>query len=232
MHLFVVLILSLAAGWLVNVTADALPERRPFLSIWRQPLTALKCAIRGQADCCDRRHTLRTLLTWIAALGLGCLAYFRMGVSVEAGIVALYAWYLLAVAVIDLEHRRVINRMLLTALPVVALVIVATGTPSLRVALTGASIGFGVFLLTALLRPGGMGMGDVKLAGLIGLATGAAGVAVALVVGIAAGGIAGLFLMMRHRFDRRATMAYAPYLALGAWVALYFGADLWQAYLA
>ena len=41
-----------------------------------------------------------------------------------------------------------------------------------------------------------------------------------------------LALMAGRRFDRRATMAYAPYLALGAWIALYFGADLWRAYLA
>jgi prepilin signal peptidase PulO-like enzyme (type II secretory pathway) len=41
-----------------------------------------------------------------------------------------------------------------------------------------------------------------------------------------------LALMIGRRFDRRATMAYAPYLALGAWVALYFGGDIWQAYLA
>ena len=191
MHIFVVIGLSLAAGWLVNVTADALPDRKPFLSVWRQPLTTLGCAIRRQADACDEMYTLRTLLTWIAALGLGCLAYARMGVSAEAGIVALYSWFLLAVAVIDVEHRRVLNRMLLAALPVVVLVILAAKmssphsfilTPSPGLAIVGASIGFGVFFLTALLRPGGMGMGDVKLAGLIGLATGAAGVAVALVV--------------------------------------------------
>ena len=151
--------------------------------------------------------------------------------TLEAGIIALYAWFFLTVAVIDLEHRRVLNRMLLAALPVIALVIMASGTPSLRSSIAGAAIGFGVFLLTALLRPGGMGMGDVKLAGLIGLATGIAGVAIALAVGIVAGGVGGLALMVGHRFDRRATMAYAPYLALGAWVALYFGAELWQAYL-
>ena len=84
----------------------------------------------------------------------------------------------------------------------------------------------------ALARPGGMGMGDVKLAGLIGLMTGLDGVILAMTVGILAGGLAALALLASRRFDRKATMAYAPYLALGAWVALYFGADLWRAYLA
>ncbi len=68
-------------------------------------------------------------------------------------------------------------------------------------------------------------MGDVKLAGLIGLTTGLDGVILAMTVGILAGGLAALALLASRRFDRKATMAYAPYLALGAWVALYFGAD-------
>ena len=230
MHSAIIVVLSLIAGWCVNMAADALPNGKPFFSVWRQPLSALGCSIQHRIDCRDRLHALRTLVTWVFALGLGWLAYWRFGMTLEAAITALYAWFFLGVAVIDLEHRRVLNRMLLAAMPVVALMILASGTPSLRSSIAGAAIGFGVFLLAALLRPGGMGMGDVKLAGLIGLATGIAGVAIALAVGIVAGGLGGLVLMVAHRLDRRATMAYAPYLALGAWVALYFGADLWQAY--
>ena len=76
-----------------------------------------------------------------------------------------------------------------------------------------------------------MGMGDVKLAGLIGLATGLGGVLIALSVGILIGGAAAVILLIYHRFDRQATMAYAPYLVMGAWVALYFGGDLWTMYM-
>ncbi len=104
--------------------------------------------------------------------------------------------------------------------------------PSLGSAAAGAALGFGVFLLAALARPGGMGMGDVKLAGVIGLITGLGGAALALTVGILAGGVAAAALLVGRRAGRRATMAYAPYLALGAWIALYFGADLWRMYLA
>jgi len=76
-----------------------------------------------------------------------------------------------------------------------------------------------------------MGMGDVKLAGLIGLATGVGGVAIALVIGVISGGVAGFVMILRKR-SRKATMAYAPYLAFGAWVTLYFGAEIIRFYTA
>lgn len=225
----------------MNVAADALPHRTPFVQAWRGPLVALSCAVRlrphraetgansAENTFCHRKYVLRTVLTWLVAVALGLLAYTRIDTPQGAGIVALYAWYLLAVAIIDLEHRRVLNRMLVAALPVVLLVILTTGMPGFLNAIYGAAIGFGVFLLAALLKPGGMGMGDVKLAGLIGLATGVAGVSLSIVVGIIAGGVVALALLVYRRFDRRTTYAYAPYLVLGAWIALYSGADLWRA---
>ena len=233
MEILAVLVLSIIAGWLVNGAADALPERVPIADAMRMPWSAFRCALGyGGEETCERRHTVRTMASFIVTVGLGLLAYMRFGFEMEAAVVALYAWYLLAVTIIDYEHRKVLNRMLIAALPVVAIVIAFTDMVTLRSALMGAAIGFGVFLLTAVLRRGGMGMGDVKLAGLIGLATGVAGVAISMVVGIVTAGIAGLIIMMSRRMDRRATMAYAPYLALGAWTAMYYGADILQVYFA
>ena len=207
---------------------------------WRRPWNTVGQLLRAQSAPAPGAapkglpdaHAWRTLAAWGAALLAGWLAYRRFGLSPEALVVAVYAWFFLAVAVIDLEHRRVLNRMLLAALPFAAAASLLLHRPAPSSALAGAAVGFGVFLLLALARPGGMGMGDVKLAGLIGLATGLGGVILAMTVGIVAGGVAALALMAGRRFDRRATMAYAPYLALGAWIALYFGADLWRAYLA
>ena len=67
-----------------------------------------------------------------------------------------------------------------------------------------------------LLSRGHLGMGDVKLAGLIGLMLGYPAVINALVVGILLGAGAALILLATRRANRKSTMAYAPYLALGA----------------
>ncbi|HEY1358190.1 MAG TPA: hypothetical protein VGF21_07790, partial [Thermoleophilaceae bacterium] len=75
-------------------------------------------------------------------------------------------------------------------------------------------------LAAALIRPNGMGLGDVKLAGVIGVYLGAA-VLEAMIVAFAAGSIVGLALIARHGWAaRRRTIAFAPCLAVGAVVAL------------
>jgi prepilin signal peptidase PulO-like enzyme (type II secretory pathway) len=211
-----VLLLSLLAGWAVNVAADALPDRRAWTAVWRAPLDNLVGSGLGAG---------RVATVWLVALILGFLAWMQAGWSLEALVLALYAWFFLTVAVIDLEHRRVLNRMLLAALPLAAAVSLLGGHPTPASALAGAALGFGLFLVIALARPGGMGMGDVKLAGVIGLTTGVTGTLVALAVGILAGGVAALVILALARFRRGVSMAYAPYLVLGAWVALYFSPD-------
>ena len=87
-------------------------------------------------------------------------------------------------------------------------------------ALLGGALGFGIFLLLALIGRGAMGLGDVKLAGVIGLMTGYPLVVAALALGIVLGGVAAIALLVTRRAGRKGTMAYAPYLALGTIVVL------------
>jgi Type IV leader peptidase family. len=84
-----------------------------------------------------------------------------------------------------------------------------------------AGLGAGGFLLAAaLIRPSGMGLGDVKLAGVLGIYLGA-GVIEAMVVAFAAGSVAGLALLARHGWEARSrTIPFAPFLALGALATL------------
>jgi leader peptidase (prepilin peptidase) / N-methyltransferase len=84
-----------------------------------------------------------------------------------------------------------------------------------------AGLGAGGFLLAAaLIRPSGMGLGDVKLAGVLGIYLGPA-VIEAMVIAFAAGSVAGLALLARHGWEARSrTIPFAPFLALGALVAM------------
>jgi leader peptidase (prepilin peptidase)/N-methyltransferase len=132
----------------------------------------------------------------------------------------LYAAFLLAVLVIDLEHRRVLNVMVAPAAVVALLASFLPGGPTPFQALIGGALGFGVFFLLALLGRGAMGLGDVKLAGVIGLMTGYPLVVAALAIGILLGGVAAIVLLVTRRAGRKGTMAYAPYLALGTIIVL------------
>lgn len=225
-------LLSLLAGWLVNLAADTLPQRRALGDTWfwapgQLPGWLLhRLGLPSAWRRCPQRP-LRYAIVWAGALLLGELAWLRSAGEPAGLILAGQAWFFLAVAVIDLEHRLVLNRMILAAAPLILLGNWLTGAPQPGAALLGAVAGFVPFCALALLAPGGMGMGDAKLAAIIGLTLGIGNLGIALLVGICAGGVAGLLLLARSRFRRGQTMAYAPYLVVGVWLALYLNGARW-----
>jgi leader peptidase (prepilin peptidase)/N-methyltransferase len=135
-------------------------------------------------------------------------------------------------ALIDLEHRILPNR--LTAPAAVAAIVVGTvldpGGEVERL-IAGAAAG-GFFLLAALAAPGGMGMGDVKLAGVLGLFLGAA-VAPALLIALLAGVVVSVGVIYRKGMagGRKTAIPFGPFLALGGIVAMLVGTGLMDSYL-
>jgi len=171
------------------------------------------------------RQPLRTEIVYplltAAAVGLlaGCLAAF--GPTLHAAVAAVFCASLVVVTATDLEYRVVPNRVVL---PASALVLagMTAAEPSAEWAL--AALGASGFLfVAALVNPSGMGMGDVKLAFLMGAALGR-GVAVAFAVGLAASLVLTIILFARHgRAARKMAFPFAPFLALGSVVALFAG---------
>jgi leader peptidase (prepilin peptidase)/N-methyltransferase len=129
---------------------------------------------------------------------------------------AFTAAVLIVLSLIDLDSHRLPNRIVL---PSAALVLAArlASTPEHWKAWIGASLGaFACFLVLALVYPAGLGMGDVKLALLLGAALGGA-VLLALLVGTLAGGVAGVVVLARQGLGaRRRALPFGPFLAFGA----------------
>ena len=124
------------------------------------------------------------------------------------------------VTVSDLRTRLVPDAALVVSLAVALLVCLLSDPGGLPVRMLSGLEEGGFLLAAALIRPDGMGLGDVKLAGVLGVYLGA-WVAEAMVVAFAAGSIAGLVLLARHGWSARSrTIPFAPFLALGALVAL------------
>jgi leader peptidase (prepilin peptidase) / N-methyltransferase len=124
------------------------------------------------------------------------------------------------VTITDLRSRLIPDGPLLSGLVfalAVCLITNPAGVPAQLAAGAGAA---GFLLAAALVRPDGMGLGDVKLAGVLGFYLGG-GVLIAMLVAFAAGSLAGLVLVVRHGWEaRRRTIPFAPFLALGALVAV------------
>jgi len=138
---------------------------------------------------------------------------------------------LIAVAAIDLERQVIPNKILLPAAVygLAAAAFVATGDLA-ELAIAGGAA-FTALLLVALAHPAGMGMGDVKLAGVMGLYLGSA-VAPALLVAFLAGSLAGLGVILREGAGgRKKGVPFGPFLALGGVVALLAGPELVDLYL-
>jgi leader peptidase (prepilin peptidase)/N-methyltransferase len=134
----------------------------------------------------------------------------------DASLVALLG----VVTVSDLRTRLVPDTALLASLAV-AIPVCLLSDPGGMPARLAAGLAAGGFLLAAaLIRPDGMGLGDAKLAGVLGIYLGPR-VAEAMVVAFAVGSVAGLLLLARHGWSARSrTIPFAPFLALGALAAL------------
>jgi leader peptidase (prepilin peptidase) / N-methyltransferase len=194
--------------------------------------------LRGRCGRCGAPVSLEYPLTELLTAALfGASAAVHRD-PVVAGVVALFLAVMLAVALIDARWRIVPNRIVYPAVLVgLGALIVGhvAGAPVDAVrGLVGLALYAGPLFLVALVVPHGMGMGDVKLAALIGLVLGSLGlayVAVAAGVGIVVGGLGAIVAMAVFRLGRKQHIPFGPFLAGGAAVAALAGRSIADLYL-
>lgn len=147
-----------------------------------------------------------------------------MSAAVDTVVAGFFAVVLVAISIVDVQSRIVPNRVVLPA----AAIVLAARTwihPSF-VWITAGAGAAALLLVAAIVRPGGMGMGDVKLALLLGVAVGRS-VPLALVIALAAAMVPSIAILLRHGSRGRAmAIPFAPFLALGGLVALVVGGPL------
>jgi leader peptidase (prepilin peptidase)/N-methyltransferase len=233
---------GLALGSFLNVVAARVPLRRSIVS---PPSACMSCGeriawydnvpvaswilLRGRCRHCS------AVIPWVypavelttALLVAGCVLAF--GVTLDAALAACFCAVLVVVSATDLAHRIIPNRVVLPASGVVLAAQTALHpSPEWALAALGAS---GFLLLTALIYPAGMGMGDVKLTLLMGAMLGRV-VPVALMLGMLLALVPSIVLLARHgAAARKMGIPFGPFLALGSVIALFWGEALLDAYL-
>jgi leader peptidase (prepilin peptidase)/N-methyltransferase len=173
-----------------------------------------------------------------ATTALCALAGARFGLGRELPAFGVLAVVGVLLAVIDLEHRVLPNRILLPATAVGAALLtlaaaLGDGWPQLAGAVVGAAVLFVFFVVLALLAPAGLGMGDVKLAGLLGLHLGWLGAGV-----LAAGAVGGFVvqavvaaaLLAGRRVGLKGEIPFGPAMLAGAALAIGWGGPLFSAF--
>jgi len=195
--------------------------------------------LRGRCRYCKAPIPRRVLWVEIATAALFGLAYWQYGLGIELPIALFYISLFMVIFVIDFEHGLILNKIVYPALVVALLLSVfftiflpdVSIVPSIARAAIGGGIGFVLFLLVAIVSRGGMGFGDVKLAALIGLATGFPLVIVALLMGIILGGLVAVILLGFKIRKRKEAIPFGPFLAVAAVVTLLWGSDILNWYL-
>lgn len=245
-------LIGLAVGSFLNVVIHRVPRKQ---SIVRPRSACPSCGtqladrdnipviswllLRGKCRTCGVPISPRYILVELATALLFTGAALRFGFdwSLPAFLVVLAG--LLALAFTDLEHYLLPVRIVYPVLALVgALLIVAaaaTGEWSrLEVAAVTGSVAAASFFAIHFLNPSWMAFGDVRLAGLIGLALGWLGAAIALLgifLGFLLGAFVGVALIVTKRIDVKAHIPFGVFLALGAFIAIYAGHPLVNLYL-
>ena len=235
---------ALALGSFLNVVAARLPERR---SLTRPRSACMSCrselawydnlplvsyvVLGGRCRSCRARIGWRYPTVELATAVLVAACFLRFGLSGEAFVGAYFCAALVVLSAIDAERRILPD---LIVLPSWVLVLAANIVlePDRTVEWVVASLGASLFLFLALVAyPKGMGMGDVKLALLLGAMLGKS-VAVGMMIGMLAALVYSTVLFARHgRGARKMAIPFGPFLAFGAIVALFAGEPVLDAYL-
>jgi leader peptidase (prepilin peptidase) / N-methyltransferase len=234
---------GLALGSFLNVVAARVPRR---VSIVKPASACMDCGtaiaardniplvswvrLRGRCRHCGARISPLYPAVELATALLVAACVLDFGLSGRTVVAAYFCAVLVAVTATDLTHRIIPNRIVV---PAAAVILVAQTAlePSPEWAL--GALGASAFLFAAVVAyPSGMGMGDVKLALVMGAALGKT-VSVALMLGMFAALVPAVVLLARHGgAARKMGIPFGPFLALGSVVALFFGEQILDGYLA
>jgi leader peptidase (prepilin peptidase) / N-methyltransferase len=194
--------------------------------------------LRGRCRACGEPISAEYPMVELAAGVLFAAAAALVEPLYAASLAAPFLGVMLVIGVIDARHRVVPNRIVYPSLGLFAVAIVVGDLAGGGVDAVDAAIGMALYgvplLLVTVAVPHGMGMGDVKLAALIGLVLGSLGlsyVAVAAGVGVIGGGIGAILALALLGAGRKDQIPFGPFLAGGAVVAVLAGPQIADLYL-
>lgn len=226
-------IAGLAAGSLVTVLAARIPERQSLRPPWRCPRCAARLRgadlipvlgwlrLRGRCRSCQHPFGARHLAAELITAALFLALWLRFGPVPLLPALAYLAIVSVALCFIDVALQRLPDALTLPSYPAglvllgISVPFVADGPRHFAEALIGMAAAWLLFVLQAFIYPAGIGWGDVKLSGVLGLYLGWFGIP-ALFYGLAGGyvlaAVAGVALIITRRATRKSRLAFGPFL--------------------
>lgn len=246
-----VVLLGLAIGSFLNVVVHRVPSGQ---SVVHPPSACPRCGnairnrdnvpvlgwlfLRGRCRDCSEPISARYPLVEAGTAVLFAVMALRFGFDAVLPAFLYLAAVGLALALIDLDTLRLPDVLTLPSYPIAGALLALPavlddrGDDYVR-ALLGAALMFGLYFALCFAYPAGMGFGDVKLSGVLGLYLGFLGwaeLSVGLFLGFLLGAVFGVVLIAIRRGGRKTAVPFGPFMLLGALVAILVGGDLAQAY--
>jgi len=250
-------LVGLAVGSFLNVCIDRLPRgRTPASGVNSRPLRQSLLHPPSHCAACGQSLAVRDLVPLLSYLLLHgrcrycrvpipkrlplvelttgllfSLLWWHYGPTLELVLAMVFTSFLIVISVVDLERQIVPNRIVYPAIVLALLATPLTPDHSVLGLLAGGGWGFAILLAIAIAWPGGMGMGDVKLAAFIGLAVGAPTIFIGLFMSFLLGATVSVGLLLTGIKGRKDRIPFAPFLAAGGLVAMLYGEPIWQWYI-
>ena len=187
--------------------------------------------LQGKCRTCGVHISARYPLIELGTAGLfGCVGFW-LGPAWDLSAFLYLAAIGIALTMIDLDTRRLPNAIVLPSYGVALALLGVAGVADDRLfdlgrACAGGVIAFGIYFLLALIYPAGMGFGDVKLAGVLGLYLGWVGwpsLAVGIFASFLIGAVVGLALIAAGRGGRKTAVPFGPFMVVGTFIGLWAG---------
>lgn len=233
---------ALAIGSFLNLAIYRIPKKESLLSPGsRCPRCRHKLspkdmipiisytALGGRCRYCRQPIGLRYPLVELLTAVSGVMIFNRWGFSIAALNGWLFSAFMIISAFCDIEEGIIPD--LITYPGIVTGLLLSFHSIGIKSSFLGLILFAGIFFLAALLSKGGMGGGDIKLAGVIGAFLGWEGSLMTLVISSLGAGIWALFLLLRGKADRKSSIRLGPFLALAAWLIFMYGPEVYASYM-
>ncbi len=243
-------LLGLAVGWFLNLVVHRVPRGE---SPVRPPSRCPACGhpvrarhnvpvvgwlvLRGRCADCKTRISIRYPLVELGTAVVFAAVTARLGQLDLRSAIPAYLYFAaagIALALIDLDVRRLPNVIVLPSYPVIAVLLFGSAWWqhdwwSLARAGIGAAALFALYAVISFIQPGGMGLGDVKLSGVVGAVLGYLSWSALVIggfLGFLLGAVAGVALIVAGRGGRKTAVPFGPFMIAGALLALFVAAPI------
>ena len=178
---------------------------------------------KGKCRYCGEKISLQYPIVELLTALLFLLTFLKYGLNTEFIIFSILIGSLIVISFIDIKYQIIPNEITFSFIPIGLIISLIFNHICFINSLLGLIIPAGLLLLIAFIYKKGMGIGDVKLIGMIGVFIGWKFALISIFIGALIGSIYGIYMMVTDKMTRQTRIPFGPFISLGAIVMILYG---------